>query len=262
MISYFKGSILLLFLASFSLAACGEEAISPAEQTPQEADFNPESEPFDDLSEAKQLNAKADQAFECGQGVCSNVLCGYDCSVSGQQCERSCAEADTRQDNFVKLQVSGAESISVDSTTLAYEPTISLNNVVFYGCYLWDFSNQEYDGLEIQYRDIRKGAFLIGDPYDYGLEANIYIKPFEGPGSYIAEGFVSMNSARRKEKDYYYQKQSCGVSVDVDAQGAVSGEIFCEQVAHKGDSRKIKVTGSFGCGKNALKLPIIVRRPS
>lgn len=260
MISCAQKTILFLSLALFGLSACGEEALSPAEQTPQEADFNPESESFDDLSEAKQLNAKADQAFECGQGVCSNVLCGYDCGSSGQQCQRSCAEADTRQDTFVKLQVSGSESASVDSTTLAYEPTISLSNVVFYGCQLWDFSNQEYDGLEIQYRDIRKGAFLFGDPYDYGIEANIYIKPFEGPGSYIAEGFVSMNSARRKEKDYYYQKQSCGVSVDVDAQGAVSGEIFCEEVAHKSDARKIKITGSFGCGKNALKLPNIVKR--
>jgi len=243
--------------------ACGEDEQGPAaQQTPQVEDFDPEAEPFDDLSAAKQLNAKADESYPCGQDVCSNLLCGYDCSVSGQQCQRSCADADARQETFVKLEISGSDRASIDSTALPYEPTVSLSNVVFYGCQLWDFSNQQYDGLEIQYRDIRKGAFLVGDPYNYGVEANIYIKPFEGPGSYIAEGFISINSERRQQKDYYYQKQSCGVSVDVDAAGALSGEIFCEQIAHKSDSRKIKITGSFGCGKNSLSLPIIVRRPS
>lgn len=257
-----KGSIFMLALLCVSLVACGEDGPESAPEQTEQGGFDPELQTNDDLSEAKQLNAKADEPYACGPDVCSSLLCGYDCGTSGQQCQRSCAASDARQDTFIRLQVSGSESASVDSTSLPYEPILSLSNVVFYGCELWDYSNQEYDGLEIKYRDIRKGAFLVGDPSEYGVEANIYIEPFEGPGSYIAEGFVSINSERRKQRDYYYQKQSCGVSVDVDDAGMVTGEIFCEQVAHKSDSRKIKVTGSFGCGKNSIKLPIIVKRPS
>lgn len=205
-----------------------------------------------------QGDQKADQVTECGTESCTYTMCGYACHA-GAQCERSCATSDSRPASYVEFTVSGGHSAHADSRDHGYTPVVSLTNVLFYGCELWDYSSGAYDGLELHYSEIIQGAFLAGEPELKGLELSVYAAPFTGPGSYTAEGFFSKSSAARKAKDAWFGKTACGVDVQDDGSRGLKGTFVCSSIAHYGTGSPVAVSGAFACGVNAVDGPLIIR---
>ena len=171
-----------LMALSLFVAACGAE----------EEEFS-----LDDLSVRlpdEPPGGKSDEAVTCGDSSCSWDRCGYSCPA-GEQCHRACQPRDTRADAFTKLTI-GATTL--DSRALAYQPVVRLTDVLFHGCELWDFSNGQYDGLEISYRELRQGAFRASDRTTHDHYFMLYTKPFTGPGSYRAEASYAASSEARR----------------------------------------------------------------
>lgn len=243
-----------------ALSACG----TPEDDTPTtgpegnavestDEDGFQEVDLADQLGEA-QTDSKSDAPSQCGTDSCSADLCGYDCSTSGQQCDRACDSADRDADTYVLFNVSGARDARLDSRDLEYKPKLALNNVLIYGCELWDFSSGEYDGLEISYKKVYNASFQLGGPKNIGENAKIYIKPFEGPGSYQATGFYAASSAERGERNYFWGKETCGVELEIIDGGAVRGEFVCGSVPNRqdGNSSTVRMVGEFECGIGSM----------
>lgn len=192
-------------------------------------------------------SGKSDEPRACGTDSCEPMLCGYDASVAGEQATRSCADTDGRASTFVAGQVSGS---SFDSRTNPYNPVFSLDNVLVYGCDLWDFSSGAYDGLEVRFQELIHSSFTVNenDPTRFAKNFGLYIKPFVGPGSYRAQAsYQASNEAAR-----YSASDACSVDVTVDAAGTVSGSYDCSIDAAAGGSGSVAVKGTFGCAKNAM----------
>ena len=234
-----------LALTLLALAACAAE----------DDDFSPidtQSEPDPD--------GKSDEARACGESSCVPRLCGYDCATSGQQCDETCAAADGRPTAYVAASVSGAQATSFDSRTNPYDPVFALDNVLVYGCELWDFSNQSKDGLEIELEELVHSSFVVdpNDPTRYDRRLVVYTSPFTGPGSYRAEGFYTA----RHDAPRYYATDGCAVDVSADASRGLAGTFTCqlpERAAGGGTGAgTVSVTGSFACPVNAMT-PIFSR---
>lgn len=238
---------LLLTILALSLFACGDAT------EPSEPESFGGSSSADALANAQaSADTKGDDVRACGDDQCTYAMCGYDCSTPGEQCKRACAEADTRPATAVQLQVSGDTTANMDSTELGWNPELRLSDVLFFGCEVWDFSNQVKDGLEIHYEEVTKGSATPGGDESYANKANFYIAPFEGPGSYAASGYFRASNDSEKS---YHTKDGCGVEVDVDADGTIHGLITCDSIAARKDAGgSIKVTGEFSCGVNATGL--------
>lgn len=192
-------------------------------------------------------SGKSDGPIDCGADSCEPMLCGYDASVVGEQATRSCAETDGRASTFVAGSAGGS---SFDSRTNPYAPLFSLDNVLVYGCDLWDFSSGAYDGLEVQFQELIHSSFTLNenDPTRFARKFGFYIKPFAGPGSYRAEASYQASSASQR----YAQADACSVDVTVDAAGTVGGSYDCSIDAAAGGSGSVAVRGTFGCAKNAM----------
>jgi len=244
---------LLLSLAIF--AGCAEDATGPDDG---ELAREPGSG-YGELLESAQLTSnKADDAVSCGEETCPMKLCGYTCRA-GAQCVKGCVAQDTRAATRLKLSVSGALLTQADSTRYQYQPVLSLNDVIFYGCQLWDFSNGEYDGLALMFSEVYKGAFLAGEPSQKGLEFEVYTKPFTGPGTYIAEGFLSKSSETRAARDFFRGTDQCSIVAEDDGAFGLKGTFRCTDLPHFSSDAKIHVQGEFACGPTGLRLPEIVR---
>lgn len=243
------GSLFLVFLA-----ACSAD------------DPDRTGEPVDDygdlLDEAKDEGAKTDQIVTCGEEACEASLCGYDCSDPGQLCERSCADADSRADAFVEFTASGGHAVTRDSRDVPYEPVLRLDDVLFYGCELWDFAGSSKQGLELRFAEIFQGAFTPSDPRDHGYELNVYAAPFTGPGTYTAEGFLSRSDDARDARDYWYGEDACQMQVEASGDG-LSGTFRCAAIPHRSGAASVALSGSFACGANSLDIRIIdlLRQP-
>jgi hypothetical protein len=145
----------------------------------------------------------------------------------------------------------------VSDNNIEYDPILSLQNALFYGCELWDFTGSDKQGLELKYAEIFDGAFTPGEPRDHGYEFFVYAAPFSGPGTYPAEGFLSASSAARDAGDFYFDKAGCTLEVGAEADG-LAGTFSCPALPNKQNpSRTVALSGSFGCGANALDINII-----
>lgn len=246
---------LLLIVAGGALTACSDNT-SPDGPTSDDLRGDPASGYASIL--AGQGDMKADEVSPCGSDSCAPSMCGYACHA-GSQCERACAPSDSRPASYVAFTVSGGYSAQADSRAQDYTPVVSLTNVLFYGCELWDFSSGAYDGLELHYSEIIQGAFLAGDPELKGLELSVYAKPFTGAGSYTAEGFFSKSSEARKAHDAWFGKDACGVDVQDDGALGLKGTFHCNSVAHASGGSPVAITGEFACGMNAIDGPLIIR---
>jgi len=212
-----------------------------------------EFSPFDEPSEPN-LDSKSDEVRACGAESCAPILCGYDCTTRGTQCTASCAAADARSQAFVAATVSGPEASSFDSRQNPYAPVFTLDNVLIYGCQLWDFSNQVKDGLEIEFEELihsSPGA-TPADPTRHGRKLGIYTAPFQGPGSYRAEATFQATH----ETPAYITRDGCSVDVASDANGGLTGSFDCALQATTGASTSVK--GRFACPENAMD-PIFSR---
>lgn len=243
---------LLTFLLAI-VVGCGTD---PAEDRPEGPDGY-----GDDLGTAEEKGESADRVIQCGGSACEPALCGYDCTSAGRLCPAMCAATDRRGEAFVEFTSTGDHAADRDSRDLPYMPVLRLTNALFYGCELWDFTSTNKQGLEIGYGEIYLGAFVVGDPRDIGYELEVYAQPFTGPGTYKASGFLSRSSAARDARDYYYTEDGCSVTVEVAGDG-ISGRYRCDKVPHRTEtSRSIALSGTFGCGANALDTNIIAMPP-
>jgi len=213
------------------------------------------TEPTDDFSPLDEHavpnpDGKSDDARACGTEACMPRLCGYDCSTRGEQCTETCADVEGRANAFVKATIG---SVTVDSRDTPYVPVWDLDNVLVYGCELWDFSNQEKDGLQIQLTQLRHSSFTVNpnDPRRHDHDLFVYVAPFTGPGSYRGEGMYHANQTAPT----YYAKDAC--SVDVDAtNGAIHGTFDCRISSQT--SGAIDMRGEFGCPVDAMS-PVFSR---
>jgi hypothetical protein len=201
-----------------------------------------------DQSTPMPNGGKGDGPTACGDQTCDASLCGYDCSVAGQQAKESCASTDGRAASFVAASIGGSESGSFDSRANPYVPKLALDNVLVYGCEMWDFSGGSYDGFEVQYEELIHSSFAVNpdDPTRTLKHFGMYMKPFAGPGSYRAEAEYRSSS----EATQYEHADACSVDVTVDSGGTVSGSFSCAIPASAGGS--VSVQGTFGCAKNAM----------
>lgn len=197
-------------------------------------------------------SGKSDEPRACGTESCAPDLCGYDCSVAGEQATKECADTDGRASTFVAGSISGGSSF--DSRSNPYAPVFSLDNVLVYGCELWDYSDGAYDGLQVQFEELIHSAFVVdpNDPRRVGKDFGLYIDHFVGPGSYRASAHYSSSS----DATMYRQQDSCTTDVAVDSAGTVSGSYSCSITAQAGGS--VSVQGTFSCAKNAMR-PIFSR---
>lgn len=221
------------------------------------ADSDPADDfsPFDDPS-LPNPDGKSDHARACGASSCVPRLCGYDCTAGGSQCSQTCAASDTRADAFVTATFSGAHSSTFDSRTTPFDPVYALDNVLIYGCDLWDFSNQVKDGLEIELTELVHSSFIVdpNDPTRHDRKFLAYVAPFTGPGSYRAEAMFQA----RHDAPRFYTKDACTVDIAADAAGGISGSFDC-QISQQEGSGTVGVRGTFGCPINAMD-PLFVRR--
>lgn len=194
-------------------------------------------------------SGKSDEPRACGTDSCIVDLCGYDCSVAGEQAKKECADTDGRPTTFVAATVSGSASGSFDSRTNPYAPVFSLDNVLVYGCNLWDYSDGAYDGLQVQFEELIHSAFVVdpNDPRRVGKDFGLYIDHFVGPGSYRASAHYSAST----EATRFGQNDACSADVAVDSAGTVSGSYTCSISSEAGGS--VSVKGTFGCAKNAMR---------
>jgi hypothetical protein len=219
---------------------------------------DPEADGFSPLDEQSKPNpdGKSDEVRACGAQSCVPRLCGYDCATAGSQCTEACGAEDARAQAFVTATVSGAESTTFDSRATPFDPVFALDNVLVYGCELWDFSDGSKDGLEIQFEELVHSSFVVdpNDPTRYDRKLDVYVAPFTGPGSYRGEAlYTSRHDAPR-----YYAKDGCAVDVSTDAAHGARGTFRCD-LARRDGGGAVTVTGEFGCPVNAMN-PIFSRR--
>ncbi len=239
----------LFILCLFGIFSCGEVE-NEAEEEIRTDDFASQ------LADAKaSQDGKDDEPSRCGEDTCQRSLCGYDCSVSGQQCERACADDDTGE-VLVKLNVSGSISKEYSSENFTNEPILSLNDVLIFGCDLWDFSSGDRDDLVISYSEVHKGAFAVGDTERLGPKATFEITDFQGPGSYQGDGFFTASSDQKKINNYFLARDACGFEVEKTATG-ISGNIVCANLPitrfnEANPDASIKIEAEFSCGIDAM----------
>ena len=226
-----------LFALSLLLPACAS--------TPSD-----EPHPFDTQSVPTPDDGKADEPRRCGDDTCLPSLCGYDCSTEGAQCERGCAASDGRSAAYVAATFTGAHASTLDTRTTPYEPRLALDDVLIYGCDLWDFSSGAYDGLEIEVTELVHASFTVNpnDPTRHDRKLLVYLKPFTGPGSYQAEGMFQA----RHDQPTFTTTDGCSVDVATDDEGGLTGAFTC-------DLAGVSATGTFACPQTAMD-PLFVRR--
>jgi hypothetical protein len=225
--------IALVITSLMSIASCATET----------ADRIPFDEP-PMLPEA--AGGKGDVVACTETESCEWELCGYDCTTRGAQCTRSCAAADTRPEAFVASNL-------FDSRMYPYEPRLSLDDVIIYGCRVWDLSDGTHDALDVQFQQLIHASIALDpdDPARHGHEFRLQIDRLLGPGSYRANGLYQASH----DAPEHFTENGCAVDVASDGKGGLTGRFDCELRAAAGGTKS--VAGTFGCGENATK-PIFV----
>lgn len=192
---------------------------------------------------------KGDSAVSCGGSTCDASLCAWDCSTPNAQCTEACT-TEARSSAYVAASVNGATSTSFDSRNTAYVPRYALDNVLIYGCELWNFS--DHQGLEIEYTELIHSAFTVdpNDPTRYQRKLDIFVDNLHGPASYTGgEGSFELSSGTTP----YVRKDGCNVDVQA-ADGGLSGSFTCNLPAQSGGN--VSVSGQFSCPGNSLSGPV------
>lgn len=208
--------------------------------------------PFDQQAHPNP-DGKSDDARACGDDACAPRECGYDCTTAGEQCTQACAAAPGRADAFVAATVEGS---TIDSRNTPFDEVFSLDNVLVYGCELWDFSNQAKDGLEIQLQELRHSSFTVNpnDPTTFDRKLDVYVAPFTGPGSYSGDGLFQAN----QDAPRYFGSDACSVDVTATETGGLHGTFECRLASNGSSGGAIEMRGEFGCPVDAMS-PIFSR---
>jgi hypothetical protein len=186
---------------------------------------------------------------------CPYGVKGWDCRTPGVACQRSCYTADESSRMYVAFTV-GASSF--DSRQVPYEPAVGLDNVLLYGCTLWSLPDAPQQGLDIDYKRILQGpgADRRSQYEDY---VDVAIGNFHGPGSYQASPTWIASGVAQDAGRIFARKDGCGVEVDADAEGGITGTIACQPlVAPDGSTMALK--GEFACPGTTLS-PLLARLP-
>lgn len=207
--------------------------------------------PFDTQS-VPDPDGKSDTVQSCGTSECVPSLCGYDCTETGAQCTRTCAPEAGRDRAFVRATVDGTV---LDTRDTPYAPVWDLDNVLIYGCELWDFTNQVKDGLEIELQQLRHSSFLVNpnDPTRHDHKLLVYVVPYTGPGSYRGQAIYAANERSTR----YFSKDACDVDITAGPNGSVHGTFTC-QISAAETTSSVSVTGEFGCPIDAMS-PVFSR---
>lgn len=229
-------------------ASCGED-IKQEELAVERGSFS------DQVEQESSQESKADDLVRCGVETCAPSACGYDCTYPGQ-CVRACASMPSRDQTHVKMNVSGSVNTTLDSSEYAFEPVLSLENVLFFGCEVWDMSNQDRDDFEISFAEVFQGAFSTQNPEDIGRRAIVDIRDYRGPGIYRANGFFSESSELKAAGDYYYGELGCTVTIRGTRERGIAGDISCE-IPNASGPQMIRIQGDFACGVDAMSPQII-----
>lgn len=155
---------------------------------------------------------KGDGERQCGAQSCDASLCAFDCSHAGAGCTEACT-TEGRPSAFVTATITGAESASVDSRRTPYVPRLALDNVLIYGCDLWNFSGGK-QGLEIELTELIHSSFAVNpqDPTRNGNRLDIYMSPFTSAGDYSAEGSYQRTSEAAAAGRSYTSSAGCSVT--------------------------------------------------
>jgi hypothetical protein len=198
------------------------------------------------IPQPPQQGGKGDSPVSCGGSTCDGSLCAWDCSMQGASCTEACT-SDDRKDAYVTATASGGASTSFDSRNTAYAPKYALDNVLIYGCELWNFA--DHQGLEIQYTELVHSSFTVdpSDPTTYQRKLDIFVDNLHGAGSYSgAEGSFEMSNT----SDQFTAQDGC--SVDANPQdGGLAGSFNCQLGG-------TSVTGQFSCPGNSLAGQVFV----
>jgi hypothetical protein len=232
---------LLAIVALAILPACATDAADPS--LPQAGQPGDIPQPSGD--------GKADSApVSCGDDTCASALCSFDASAPGEQLVRACVD-EGRDRAFVAASVTGAESASVDSRTNPYEPGLSLDNVLIYGCDVWNYA-ADNKGLEIEYTELRHGALTAGGaPSEFDHKIDIYLPYFTGAGTYTGQGAYTASDIAESAGHRYEATEGCTATV---AEDGTSGTFECTLADEA--SAEVTVSGSFACPGNAIDLPV------
>lgn len=231
----------LSLLSLALLTACATDPVDDGDPSPIETPSVPNPD------------GKSDTIRACGDTSCEARLCGYDCTTVGEQCTQTCAPTAAREQAFVTARVGGT---TIDTRDTPYAPVWDLDNVLVYGCELWDFSSQVKDGLEIQIEQLRHAPFVIdpNNPRRHDHKLVVYVAPFTGPGSYRGEGLYAAN----EHATHYYAKDACEVDVAAGEDGAIHGTFACRLPAAGGATGAIEMSGEFACPVDAMS-PVFSR---
>jgi hypothetical protein len=192
------------------------------------------------IPQPPEKGGKGDSPVACGGSTCDPSLCAWDCSAQGAACTEACT-TESRMDAYVTATVSGNASTSFDSRATPYVPKYSLDNVLIYGCELWNFG--DHQGLEIQYTELVHSAFTVdpNDPTVYQRKLDIFVDNLHGAGSYSgAEGSFEMSNT----SDQFVQRDGCTVDAEAQA-GGLGGSFNCSLGG-------ASVSGQFACPGNSL----------
>ena len=195
---------------------------------------------------------KGDGDIQCGASICSNNLCAWDCSATGQTCIEACT-TDARADVFVTAH---ANSDSIDSRATPYKPHLTLDNVLIYGCELWHYQSGS-QGLEIELTELIHSSFTVdaSDPSRFQRKLDVYVDNLKGAGDYTASGMFTHSSTSDATGGHYYTKDGCSVHAAVD-RGGLSGTFSCSLATAGGATTSM--TGQFACPGNGLESPNFV----
>lgn len=181
---------------------------------------------------------------------------GWDCHVKNSMCTRKCFGADEGSRTYVQIAVDGK---TLDSRAVPYQPVVSLDHVLVYGCTLWDFADKTHQGLDFEYKRIIQGAIEADRRSDFEDYVNVSIGSFTGPGKYKADPtYIASDEAQAAGK-IYAKADGCDVDVKADAEGGLTGTITCDSIA-TADGATTSLKGEFACPGTSMS-PIFSRLP-
>ncbi len=202
-------------------------------------------------------NDDASTGAEQNLDECTFGAKGWDCSASGTTCKAKCYSMAEPSRAYVAFTVDGK---TLDSRAVPYAPAAAtLDNVLVYGCTLWDFADGTHQGLDFEYKRLIHGAFGADRRSDFEDYVNVSIASFEGPGSYRADPtYIPSDEAQALAK-IYARPAGCGVEVSSDGDGGVTGMVACAPMSAP-DGTTVSLRGEFACPGSALS-PLYSRLP-
>lgn len=222
-----------------------------------------------------QQASKADGYSRCSG--CGSDLCGMACAA-GKLCIPTCMAADGRATSFVRFAVTGAEAWTFDTRGVPFTPVFRFDNIIIWGTEVWEFRSDVgqpvlRNGFDIRFDDIDHAALTASQPFKKGASISVYIRDFQGPGTYRAEASFTRSETRPlaggavTASPRYAQPNVCSVVVSAAGskkEDGLRGTFECPTVK-SASGAAIGITGEFlskgtaigGIGMNA---PLIVAK--